>query len=134
MVYRNTETANILNDKVTRSGQDDVDGIPPPTLYECQSYFKRISDFTLAQNNQELLVDADKWQEKIFNVLHTIAMFLCLAQFCISHFYTVIKRFCFQVIIIILFSFIMHQYRKQMIVVRYGQFCLTTCDIRPPVV
>ena len=34
-----------------------------PTLYECQSYFKRITDFVLAQNNSELLVDAAKWQE-----------------------------------------------------------------------
>ena len=68
IVYRNTETADILNDKITRSEQDDEDnvddGVLPPTLYKCQSYFKRIMDFALAQNNSELLVDADRWQEK----------------------------------------------------------------------
>ena len=49
----------ILNDKVLRTEQDDDDnddGVPPPTLYACQSYFKRIGAFTVAQNNSELLV------------------------------------------------------------------------------
>ena len=63
------ETANVLNTNVICSEQDDDnddddgDGVPPPTLYECWSYFKRIRDFALAQNNSELMVDADKWQE-----------------------------------------------------------------------
>ena len=121
IVYRNTETADTLNDKVARSVQDDDEGVPPPTLYECQSYFKRISDFTLAQNNSELFVDADKWQEN-------------KELFYVSCFFNVIKRFCFQIILTILFAFIMHQYRKQMIVLRYGQFCLSICHIRPPAV
>ena len=29
----------------------DNDGVPQPTLYDCQSYFKRIKNFALAQNN-----------------------------------------------------------------------------------
>ena len=42
----------------------DEGGMGPPTLYECQSYFKGIRDFALAENNSELLADADRWQEK----------------------------------------------------------------------
>ena len=44
----------MLNDKVLCSEQDDDDdddGVPPLTLPECQSYFKRIRYFPLAQNH-----------------------------------------------------------------------------------
>ena len=44
---------------------DDDDGVPPPILYECHSYFKRITDFTLAHNNSELLADKAKWQKML---------------------------------------------------------------------
>ena len=44
----NIATAYVLNDKVICSEQNedddnvDDDGVPQPTLYECQSYFKNI--------------------------------------------------------------------------------------------
>ena len=44
---------------------DDV--VPPCNLYQSPSYFKRIRDFALAQNNSEVLAVADKWQEKLEN-------------------------------------------------------------------
>ena len=44
---------------------DNDEGVLLPTLCESPSYFKRIRDFTLAQNNSELLFDAGKWQEKL---------------------------------------------------------------------
>ena len=37
---------------------DDGDGVVPPTLYECHSYF------TLAQNNSEVFANSGKWQER----------------------------------------------------------------------
>ena len=30
---------------------DNDDGVPPSIVYGCQSYFKRIRNFALAQNN-----------------------------------------------------------------------------------
>ena len=53
-VDRNVETTETLDDKVMCSEQDnddDDDGVPLPTLSECQYYFKRIRDFALTQNN-----------------------------------------------------------------------------------
>ena len=46
---------------------DDDDDVPLYTLYECQSYFKRIRDFALAQNNSEELVYATRWSKKLEN-------------------------------------------------------------------
>ena len=62
IIYRNTETANTLNDKAicsepdgdSNNDDDDNDCVPPPNPYECQSYFKTIRDFAVAQNNSEL--------------------------------------------------------------------------------
>ena len=53
------------NDDDDDDDNEDEDGLPPPILYDCQSYFKRIRDLALTQNNSELLADAAKWQEKL---------------------------------------------------------------------
>ena len=55
---------------ITDSNQANLivlDGMPQHTLYECQSYFKIITDFALAQDDSKLLVDAANRQKKLKN-------------------------------------------------------------------
>ena len=73
--------------------------MPPPTLYECQSYFKRIMDSALAQNNSELLVDAAKWREhenkklaSLNNAKQSEMFYMNCVLVFISCFYIVILR------------------------------------------
>ena len=106
------------------------------TLYKYPSHFKRIRDFVQTQNNWELLVAAEKWQEK----LETQKLASVKKAKQLFHF--VIKMVLFPVKfwnnLIILFSFIMCLHDKHMIALKYDQFYLpsatshkTTWYIRP---